>query len=292
MKYRILFFLAVFLSSCKKEKTEDINMASSPSKYAAIARGRVDLESGTIKLASSRDGIIRKVLVEEGDEVKANQLLAVIDTRQAEINVMLAKSELEQSRVVLAPLQVKLAAAERESSRNNQLVKSLAATPVDVENSQDQVTLINNEIASANAAILSAQTRLDAAVYEVEQRSIYAPSDGRILKRDARPGSGISTLNVTPLFVFAPKSDFIVRADVDEKFSEKLKVGQAVEITLESDESSVFQGKLKRIAFILGAKAQTDDPSEKPDQQVLECIVSIDRKDLIIGQRVIVNFIK
>ena len=55
------------------EKTE-ANRVESP--YAAIANGKVDVEGGIIQIAARRGGVVREVLVQEGDRVVAGQILA------------------------------------------------------------------------------------------------------------------------------------------------------------------------------------------------------------------------
>lgn len=59
-----------------KEAGEATPVAGS---YLAILKGRVDLESGIVRLAASRDGIIREVLVNEGERVSKGQVLATLD---------------------------------------------------------------------------------------------------------------------------------------------------------------------------------------------------------------------
>ena len=46
------------------------------SPYSAIANGKIDIEGGIIQIAARRGGVVREVLVQEGDLVKAGQILA------------------------------------------------------------------------------------------------------------------------------------------------------------------------------------------------------------------------
>ena len=76
----IAVLLSVTYVLTEKEKPaalSDANVASTA--YIAVAKGRVDIEGGVIKLAAQRDGIIQQVLVEEGAHVKKDQILAVQD---------------------------------------------------------------------------------------------------------------------------------------------------------------------------------------------------------------------
>jgi hypothetical protein len=99
----------------------------------------------------------------------------------------------------------------------------------------------------------------------------------------------VSTLNVTPLFLFAPDSPRIVRADLDERFVEKIRADLPAEVVIEADETRVIPGKILRIGQVFGTKAPTGEPGERLDQRVVECVVSVEDQSLRIGQRVLVR---
>jgi len=72
-----------------------------------------------------------------------------------------------------------------------------------------------------------------------------------------------------------------------------VQVGQGVRLVPEADQSKSYAGKVLRIAPVFGArKLQTDDPSEKTDERVVETVVSADDAPFLIGQRVLVKFLK
>jgi len=69
--------------------------------------------------------------------------------------------------------------------------------------------------------------------------------------------------------------------------------GQTVEIVPEFAQDKAYSGKVLRRAGLFGArKLQSDDPSERADDRVVEVVVSADQAPLIIGQRVLVKFKK
>ncbi len=49
---------------------------------------------------------------------------------------------------------------------------------------------------------------------------------------------------------------------------------------------------LRRAAIFGARKLQSDDPSEKTDERVVEVVVSADDTPFLIGQRVLVKFMK
>ncbi|MFM8445320.1 MAG: HlyD family secretion protein [Methylococcus sp.] len=260
--------------------------------FIAAAKGRVDIEGGLVKLAAKRDGVVRAVLVEEGAQVRTGQVLAVLDDEQARLSAALTEAELAQARAQLAPLRVRLAAAEREVRRLLPLAEDDTVEQRELDQTQDQVKLLRSEIAVAEAVVDTAARRLKVAEFEIEQRIVRAPGNGRIVRRTARAGDGVSTLNVTPLFQFAPDTPRIVRAELEERYLSEVRSGQAAEITLEADESRRYPATVLRLGLVVGQRTPSDDPAEKQDNRVVECVLSLNTGELLIGQRVIVRFLK
>lgn len=259
--------------------------------YAAIAKGRIDVEGGIIQLAASRDGIINEVFVEEGDLVKKGQVLAAQDDRQARLNLELQRAEVAHARTALPVHQVRLAAAERERARLAQAIKDQATSQQELDRAEDSMRQLRAEIGQAEEHLKVAQARQRVAEYEVDRRVIRAPLDGQIVRRLARPGDGVSTLNVTPLFWFVPATPRIVRAELEERFIGAVRPDMSAEIVPEADESRSYTGRVLRMGQVFGPKRpRTDDPQERVDERVVECVLSIDQQNLLLGQRVLVKF--
>ena len=138
-----------------------------------------------------------------------------------------------------------------------------------------------------------AETQLGGSRYALDQTIIRAPIDGRIVRRYANPGVGASTLNVTPMFDLEPAGQRIVRAEVSEGDEPFVKVGGGVVLVPEADQSKTYPGSVMRIAPVFGErKLQSDDPSQGTDDRVVEVVVSANDAPFLIGQRVLVKFLK
>ncbi|MEC4678332.1 MAG: HlyD family efflux transporter periplasmic adaptor subunit [Nitrospirota bacterium] len=275
----------------KTQENPTIHNTTSP--YAAVAKGKVDVENGVIKLAASRDGIIKKILVNEGAYVKQGQALAIQDIEEATLNHRVAQAELNEIKASLLQLKVQQAASHREHERIIPLVDSKALARRELDQSNDQIQLLDAEMITRRAAIKTAEAKLKVSKYEIELRTIRAPADGYVARRLARPGEGASTLSVTPLFWFIPAGPRIIRAEVDEAFIDKIKVGMSADILTVVDETVQYKATVLRIGNVLGPKQPTVyDPRERADIRVVECILKLEEVDaasLILGQRVIVK---
>lgn len=258
----------------------------------ASAKGKVDIEGGVIRLAARRDGVIAEVLVEEGARVKRGQVLALLDDATARSNLSLSESEARQAAQEREKSAVELAAAEREVKRLEPLARNETVPRQELDRARDAQALAAVAVQTALAGIDTALARKALAAREVEERKVVAPLDGQVIQRQARPGNGVSTLNVTPLFLFAPDVPRIVRAELEEQYLSVVAPNQAAEIVLEADSTQTWRGKVLRVGRVVGARTPSDDPGEKQDNRVVEVVVNFeDAPTLLIGQRVVVRFL-
>jgi HlyD family secretion protein len=279
----------------KAKKAEEAKAAAAvkPSPYAAIANGKADVEGGLIQVAARRAGVIREVLVQEGDMVAKDQVLARLEDDEPRLAAARAEAEVRQARAALALLQVQLSAAQREHRRLEGLAPSNFVAAQKLDQTRDTVREAEARIMAAQATVATAQARFNEARYDQELSIIRAPADGRIVRRYANPGAGASTLNVSNMFDVEPKTGRIVRAEIAEGSLSFVDVGQTVQMSPESDPSKVYPGKVLRRAAVFGArKLQSDDPNEKTDDRVVEVVVDSSGAPFLIGQRVLVKFVR
>lgn len=286
-----LIALTLLLAACSD--TPDTPAASSAAASpaaAAAAKGHIDVEGGVVRLAARRDGVIRSVQVEEGAQVEAGALLAELDNTLVERELALARSELAQARSQAAPARIRVAAAERERRRLQPLAPEDLVAGQDLDRARDEEASARAELATLEAAAEVAQRRVAVAEQRIEEGLVRAPARGQIIRRQARPGNGVSSLNVTPLFVFVPEAPRIVRAELEERFLPAVRPGQGAEIVLEADDSRRFSARVLRVGRMVGGRTPSDDPAERQDNRVVECVLALDAPELLIGQRVIVRF--
>jgi HlyD family secretion protein len=264
-----------------------------PSRYAAIASGKVDVEGGVVEVAARRAGVIRTVMVKEGDTVSKGQILARQEDDDSLLAVYSARAAVAQAKSQLIQCQVNLKIAQREYERLKGLASSKLVAQQQLDQAADSVDTAQAQLGVQQAAIATAQAQLAQADYNEDLTIIRAPMDGKIIRRYANPGAGASTLNVSNMFDLEPAIPHIVRAEIVESALPDVKVGQEAEITPEADPSKLAVGHVIRIAATFGArKLKSDKADEASDERVVEVVVSADNTPYLIGQRVLVKFMK
>ena len=277
----------------KKAKAAAVTASIKPSPYAAIANGKADVEGGIIQVAARRAGVIQDVLVQEGDVVRRGQVLARLEDDQPRLASERASAEVRQARASLALLQVQLAAAQRELRRMEALAPSNFVAAQKLDQTRDAVREAEARILAQQAMVATTLARFGEAQYDRETSVIRAPADGRIVRRYANPGAGASTLNVSNMFDLEPQTGRIVRAEIAEGSLTFVDIGQTVQMSPESHPTKVYPGKVLRRAAVFGArKLQSDDASERTDDRVVEVVVDSSGAPFLIGQRVLVKFLK
>lgn len=280
-------------ASARKLKAAEAQKVAKPSPYAAIANGKADVEGGIIQVAARRAGVVREVLVQEGDQVSRGQILARLEDDEPRLASARAQAEVRQARAALALLQVQLSASERELRRMEGLAPSNFVAAQKLDQARDAVREAQARIEAQQATVATAQARADEAAYNQELSVIRAPADGRVVRRYANPGAGASTLNVSNMFDLEPRTGRIVRAEIAEGALPFVDVGQTVQMSPESDPGRVYPGRVLRRAAVFGArKLQSDDPSERSDDRVVEVVVDSSGAPFLIGQRVLVKFVR
>ena len=170
---------------------------------AASLAQPVTIESAVVKLldeaelATQEPGLLTRLLVEEGQQVKQGDLLAVIDDRKAaleeataEIELALAQTEAQNDVAIrFAEKAHEVARAELARSQESiaQFSKSVSQSQVDVEKLTVEKLLLEIEQARHEQSINRLQVRskemkLRAAQLDRERRQLTAPIDGIVVE--------------------------------------------------------------------------------------------------------------
>lgn len=264
-----------------------------PSPYATIANGKVDVEGGVVQVAARAPGTVRQVMVQEGDTVTKGEILARQEDDAQRLAVDSAQAAVAQAQSAEDLTEVNIRVAQREYDRLKKLAPDNFVAQQKLDQAQDAIDTAKATLVTQQAAVQTARAQLAQAQYNEELTIIRAPMDGKIIRRYANPGAGASTLNVSDMFDLEPAIPHIIRAEIVESSIPDVHPGQEAEIVSENDQTKTYVGHVVRIAATFGArKLLSDAQNEAADERVVEVVVTADTTPFLIGQRVLVKFMK
>lgn len=172
----------------------------------------------TIRLAARTDGVLTDVLVEEGDEIGAGQVLARIDVREQQAELARARARLNEKRA------------------NFERMESLME--------RDYVDAATFEAARAELAVAESEVRLWQT--RVEFGTVNSTIDGTVVERYVEPGEAVG--RHAPLFSLADLSTQVLRLGISELDIPNLKVGDTVSVRVDAvTDGNPLIGELRRI---------------------------------------------
>ena len=292
----IALTLTCLLAGCSRSADESTNATAPPAAYAAVARGKVDIEGGLLTLSMPREGTLAKVAVHEGDHVKQGQLLAALDTQPATLAIEAAQAQLEQIQAQLKLIAVKQVGAKQRAQRLAAAVAAGAGDGQSADDAREAAAQLDAEQQSTRAALSMASQKLDEARYELKQRSLLAPFDADVVQVSAQPGASVSPTS-GPLFTLLPQKPRIVRAELNDSFVGVIQPGMPAEVVPDSGRDDTrWSAHVLRIGRVYGPATLENDPQVRANARTVECVLAFDEptsdqtKNLRIGQRVMVRF--
>jgi HlyD family secretion protein len=259
-----------------------------PSKLAKVERG--DLAKSVVatgkifpitnvEVKSKASGIVQKLLVDYGENVKKDQVLAELDKEQilAEVNQEKASLQAAEaaSRAAEADLEHAKVDAEgpdvpmlkRAYERAQKMAKDGVVSDSALDDAQRNyemsvnkqqlgkanVVSATSKVKQAEAQVAQAKAQLDEKEKEYQNSTIVSPIDGMVLSRDVEVGSAVSSILVlgssaTLVMTLGDIRSVYVKGKVDESDIGRVYIGQPARIKVESYKDRTFSGKVTKIS--------------------------------------------
>jgi len=259
-----------------------------PSKLAKVEKG--DLAKSVVatgkvtpitkvEVKSKASGIVKKLFVEYGDQVKKGQLLAQLDKDEIQAQVDQSRAALQAADANLASSQADYERAKvdaegpdvpllkRQYDRSLEMAKDgvVSASALDdadrnykmALNKQNvakaQVTVLKAKIAQSQAEVARDKANLAQLEEQLSYTDIVSPIDGIVLSRDVEMGDAVSSILVlgssaTLVMTLGDTSEVYVKGKVDESDIGKVYLGQPARIKVEAFKDKTFYGKVTKIS--------------------------------------------
>ncbi len=257
----------------KLAKVEKGDLAKS-----VVATGKVEPIT-KVEVKSKASGIVKKLYVEYGDQVKKGQLLAQLDKIEIEAGVEQSRASLDAAQANLKSSQADYERAKvdaegpdvpllkRAYDRNLQMQKDGVVSESALDDAEKdyrvavnkqnvaraQILVLQARIAQAQAQVVQDQANLRQLDEQLSYTDIVSPIDGIILSRDVEMGDAVSSILVlgsgaTLVMTIGDTSQVYVKGKVDESDIGRVYLGQTARIKVESFKDKTFNGVVTKIS--------------------------------------------
>jgi len=256
----------------------------------AWSNGRIDADE--IDIDTKFAGRIAEMLADEGDMVKAGQIVARMDTqdlaaslRKAEAQVQQAQKAIDEANANVVQQTSQVLLAKQQMDRATSLAQEGYQTKEVVDQRQQQLDGANAALEAAEARVIEFQHALEASTHDVElnrvniaDKTLVAPRDGRIQYRIANIGEVLPAGGK----VFAMLDISYVYMDVYLPTEEagKLKIGADARIVLDAYPNVAIPAKVSFIATQAQFTPKAVETKSERDKLMFRIRVRIDPERL------------
>ncbi len=206
-----------------------------------------------VDISSDISARVTSLLVEEGDQVEAGQLLIQLDPTRLEAATSQSEANLAQARSGLARSRANLARARREAERMRALHDrdSLLVSIQDVENAETDFLVQQSDVEGAEHAVNQAQGALIEARDNLAKTTIRAPMSGTVTRLNVEAGETVvvGTMNNpgSLILTVSDLSTMEVVLEVDETDVPQISLGDSAKVELDAFPDLEFQGRVTEI---------------------------------------------
>lgn len=273
----IALVFALYSVLVRPAQTETPLAAQPPkSTYAQTVAGIgvVEPRFEVVSIASELAGVVRDVFVLAGDEVTIGQPLFVLDQRDAEARIKTLLAALQSA-------EVQAADANDQWQRVKQLNEPRAVAVEDVNRRKFAAQLARARVQEIRAQLSEAETTLD-------RLTVRAPSDGRILDVNVRPGEFAQAgPQSPPLMSMGDMSQLHVRVEVDEEDIRRLNMNAQAVGYVRGDTSTKFALTYVDAEPLVRGKQNLAVAGQRVDTRVMQVIFALPQNatNVFVGQQ-------
>lgn len=277
--------------------------------------GFVEPATEARRLVFKVNGVIARCLAEVGQAYKKGDVLMALDGREqlaavavADAEWKLAISERDKILIGVNPHQIEAAVQkvellnedvrywQNEHERAKSLFTRRTISPSEYDkifsewnHARSALRQANADLrylqhfvrdedrAVANARAVAAAARLDLARRQLEDTILRAPFDGNVLEVIKRDGEGSRLLDPEAVAVFGDISRLRIRAEFDERFVARLRVGQKATVSGRGLGDATHTGRVVVIKPVMGKKTIfSRSATERKDLDIVQVMVEMD----------------
>jgi HlyD family secretion protein len=263
-----------------------------PALPAGFAAGNGRLEATQISISTKYPGRIAEVLVNEGDTVEPNQVVARMDTSALEAQLREAEAQIRSARdarnAALAQVDVKQADynyANRQDVRSRELVPRGAVSQQEAEIDHAASLSAKAQLAGARATAVQSASQIDAAQAtadrlrtEIADSVLRSPIRARVERRLAEPGEVLGAGG--RVFTVNDLSDVYMYVYLPERVTGKVPLGSEARIVMDAAPQYPIRAFVSYVSPMAQFTPKTVETAEERHNLTFRVKLQIDKSRL------------
>ena len=200
------------------------------------------VDANSVSISTKMLGRITYLGTAEGDTVKAGQVLVKLDDSDLYAQKVSANAGLSLAQNNIPLAQVNLSRAQDDFNRGEQEFKSGVITKEQFDHLQRALEAAKAQYTIELSKIPSAKSQIDVIESQLNNTTISAPMDGVVAKRWVLTGDVVQPGQ--PIYTIYDLKNIWITANVEETKLTHLRIGEPVEIDVDSYPDIKFHGKV------------------------------------------------
>ncbi|MCU0226823.1 MAG: efflux RND transporter periplasmic adaptor subunit, partial [Bryobacterales bacterium] len=200
-------------------------------------------------------GRVVKILVNVGDLVRQNSLIAELEDDELQQQLNRAKASIAVASASLSQREAELANARLNLQRAETLLKDGLIPRQQYEQESTSLRVLEAQVQLAHAQRSQAEAELRELTIRVDQTKIYAPINGQVAARFVDMGALVGPS--TPLVRVVNIATLVTNTSVAESEIGKMRVGTSATVRVDAMPNEAFVGRVARISPVLDPSTRT-----------------------------------
>lgn len=267
---------------------------TAPYEATVAASGIIEAVNENVRIAPPVGGLITKVFVTVGDQVKDGAPLLQLDDRELRAQLAAREAAIPPAKARIAEQRFRVEDLAEQLKRLQAIHDRRAVSEDDLRRTHFSLEAAKRVLVRNVADLEQAIAQRDETLLLLQRLTVRAPRAGTILQVNTRAGEYATAGATEPLILLGDTQRLQVRADVDEVNAPLVRAGSEGVAYLKGSTTQAIPLSFVRIEpYIVPKKSLTGDNSERVDTRVLQVIFHFDRPAFPVyaGQQVDV-FIK
>jgi RND family efflux transporter MFP subunit len=196
------------------------------------------------RVGAKLPGRLARVLIKEGDVVKAGDVIAELEGADQRSSVAAAQSRVLVARAAAETARANLAETTVRVERTRGLVQHKAAPATELEDLESRQKVLAESLRAAESQVAAAQAEVEPLRVGLKDRVIVAPINGTVIAKPAMAGEtvGPQLTGVANIAEIADFESIVVEVDVPEARLGLVAPGSPAEIVLDAYPTRRYRG--------------------------------------------------